>query len=192
MPDNLEIERRFMVDGSQKKPWRQCESQTHIVQYYLNAPDLSLTEHALSYNGIQLVVLDDNQYNQFVSDSEWTVRIRFSDELTYLTIKGRRTMATAVEFEWSLERATAEHLLTLADFPAIEKTRFNWRGVDGLLWEVDEFIGRFDGLIVAEIELLNEEQSVILPLWLGRELTGKHAWSNARLAARGDWQSITD
>ena len=66
--------------------------------------------------------------------------------------------------------------------PHVEKTRYYWTGEDDLIWEVDEFEGGLAGLILAEVELKDENQPVILPPWLGMELTGLSNWSNASLA----------
>ena len=84
--------------------------------------------------------------------------------------------------EWEIESSLAENIAASNDFPHVEKVRFCCAGEDGLVWEVDEFEGGLAGLILAEVELENETQEVVLPKWLGMELTGLHSWSNAALA----------
>ena len=64
----------------------------------------------------------------------------------------------------------------------MEKTRYYWSGADKTVWEIDEFEGGLAGLILAEVELDSENQTIELPSWLGLELTGLANWSNAALA----------
>ena len=72
--------------------------------------------------------------------------------------------------------------LNLEGLPTVIKTRYLWNGEDGLLWEVDEFEGSLSGLVIAEVELEEEDQEVIIPSWVGLELTHLKGWSNAALA----------
>ena len=62
------------------------------------------------------------------------------------------------------------------------KTRYYWRGLDNLLWEIDEFEGILGGLVIAEVELENEDQEIIIPDWTNIELTHLPGWSNASLS----------
>ena len=73
-------------------------------------------------------------------------------------------------------------LLAKGPFPHVEKTRYMWKGEDGLLWEIDEFEGVLAGLVLAEVELKRPDEAVAIPAWMGQEITGLASWSNRSLA----------
>ena len=110
-----------------------------------------------------------------------TWRIRLSDDTVILTAKGRRVGATATEYEWNLS-LELYNSLSLDNLPSIEKIRHYWTGADGLMWEVDEFEGSIAGLIIAEVELDKEDREVVIPEWVGLELTNLSGWSNSSLS----------
>jgi CYTH domain-containing protein len=100
-----------------------------------------------------------------------TVRIRIIGDRGYLTIKGKATGRSRSEFEYTIPVADAREMLqTLCVRPFIEKTRYKISQGD-LIWEVDEFTGANQGLIIAEVELESEEQEIELPDWIDREVT---------------------
>ena len=117
------------------------------------------------------------------SDPARTVRVRIAGDEAFLTIKGATTGATRAEFEYAIPVAEAQQLLALSDGPAVEKLR-HLRVVDGLTWEVDEFLGANAGLVVAEIELAREDKPFTRPDWLGAEVTGDARYVNANLAVK--------
>jgi len=78
--------------------------------------------------------------------------------------------------------ADAQALLELVDGPRIEKIRHRIT-VAGMLWEVDEFLGDNAPLVVAEIELPNEDHPFEKPDWLGEEVTHDSRYFNSALAA---------
>ena len=185
MEEHLEIERRFFVDQGSEKPWRVLEASSKVIQYYLDADLLRLQGHTLVYNEVvEIIQLEEEKRVIFLREKDWTVRIRFRDERTTLTLKGRRTNATAAELEWNIERDLGERIVMQREHPFVEKRRYLWSGVDGFVWEVDEFEGELSPLVLAEVELPAEDASVELPAWLGEEITGDHSWSNASLAHR--------
>jgi CYTH domain-containing protein len=112
---------------------------------------------------------------------ERTVRIRVAGELGFLTIKGASTGASRAEFEYEIPLADAKQLLALCDGPLIEKYRRNITFA-GMLWEVDEFLGDNQGLVVAEIELESESQSFSKPDWIGEEVTQDARYYNSNLS----------
>lgn len=116
-------------------------------------------------------------------DPARTVRVRIAGEQAFLTIKGATTGATRAEFEYAVPLADAQQLLALADGPVVEKVR-HLCVVDGMTWEVDEFLSANAGLVVAEIELQSEDQPFTRPAWLGAEVTGDARYVNANLAVR--------
>lgn len=112
---------------------------------------------------------------------ERTVRVRIEDDKAMLTVKGRNRGATRAEWEYPLPVADAQAMLdTLCERPVIEKYRYRipWQG---MLWEVDEFLGENAGLVVAEIELASEHQDFVKPEWVGEEVTHDPRYFNANL-----------
>ena len=99
-----------------------------------------------------------------------------------LTIKGMGSASgmSRYEFETEIPVSDADHLLSLCDQPLIEKTRYKYDH-GGLVWEVDEFHGVNDGLVVAEVELESEEQTFDKPDFIGEEVTGQTKYYNMRL-----------
>lgn len=114
---------------------------------------------------------------------ERTVRVRVLGERAFLTIKGPTAGATRAEFEYAIPPDDARQLLGLCERPLIEKTRYAVPH-GGLVWEVDEFHGANQGLVVAECELQAEDQAVDKPEWVGEEVTGDARYFNSSLVAR--------
>jgi len=114
---------------------------------------------------------------------ERTVSVRTVGDVGWLTIKGLTRGATRTEFEYAVPLADATQMLNeLCEQPLIEKTRYRIPHA-GLVWEVDEFAGVNEGLIVAEVELSSEDQQVELPAWVDAEVSGDPRYFNANLVA---------
>lgn len=111
-----------------------------------------------------------------------TVRVRLSGEKAFLTIKGINSGATRAEYEYEIPVSHAEELLKICDGPILEKNRYAL-DCNGLIWEVDEFLGENEGLIVAEVELKSEDQSFECPNWVGPEVTEDSRYFNSNLCA---------
>ena len=124
---------------------------------------------------IQQAYLASSEYN--------TVRIRIAADQAYLTIKGRSLDGglSREEFEYPVPVDDARRILKLARPGRIEKTRYIVP-FGGFTWEVDCFGGALDGLIIAEVELQNPQQSPELPPWIGREVTGDRRYYNSALS----------
>ena len=116
-------------------------------------------------------------------DPARTVRVRIAGDKAFLTIKGATCGATRAEFEYDVPVADAQALLALSDGPVVEKFR-HLVPFEGMTWEVDEFLGANAGLVVAEIELVDEGQAFASPAWLGDEVTSDGRYVNANLAVR--------
>lgn len=115
-------------------------------------------------------------------DADCTVRVRIAGPAAWLTVKGKPTHLTRAEYEYPVPVCDASRMLE--DFAAgklIRKTR-NFLLVDGAEWVVDEFHDANQGLIMAEIELPDEEAPVSVPSWLGQEVSTDQRFSNAYLA----------
>lgn len=110
-----------------------------------------------------------------------TVRVRIRDDRGYLTVKGPARGLTRFEWEKEIPADEARQLLALCEPGAIDKTRHLVPASDGHVWEVDEFHGDNEGLVVAEIELASEDESFVRPAWLGAEVTGDRRYYNSSL-----------
>lgn len=112
-----------------------------------------------------------------------TVRIRVKEDQGFLTVKGMGNENGTTRFEWETEISVkeAEALLELAEPGTIDKVRYDVQ-VGEHLFEVDEFFGENEGLVVAEIELTEEDESYEKPSWLGKEVTGQPQYYNAQLS----------
>jgi len=115
------------------------------------------------------------------NDINRTVRVRIAGNTAFLTIKGPSIGVSRAEFEYAIPLDHAEQLLKLCEGPLIEKNR-HFINYDGLVWEVDEFLGENSGLVVAEIELKSDKQAFERPHWLGHEVTGDSRYFNSNLA----------
>jgi len=118
------------------------------------------------------------------ADAGGSMRVRIAGERGWLTVKGRVEGATRLEYEYPIPvQDAAEMLERLCGGALIEKMRYRVPHAD-LVWEVDEFAGENAGLVIAEVELVREDQPVVLPTWVGQEVTGDPRYYNTRLAVQ--------
>jgi adenylate cyclase len=118
-------------------------------------------------------------------EPERTVRVRLSGTRAFLTVKGvpSDSGASRAEFEYEISaRDAGEMLDRLTLRPQIEKIRYRLNA-GRLVWEIDVFDGENAGLVVAEVELPSEGMAVILPNWIGEEVTGDPRYYNANLVS---------
>ena len=149
-----EIERKFLVAGDYKS---EAYAAVRITQGYLSRVP------------------------------ERVVRIRIKGDKGFITIKGTANDTGLSRYEWEKEipLADAQSLLKLAEPGVIDKTRHLIKNTDGKhTWEVDEFHGDNEGLIMAEIELESESDLFDKPSWLGKEVTGDKRYYNAFLSEK--------
>lgn len=112
------------------------------------------------------------------------VRVRIAGERAFVTFKSKVTNTRRNEYEYEIPLSDARSMLDTMCLPnKIEKLRYKIYH-DGNLWEVDEFKGTNEGLVVAEIELTSEEQEFVKPSWLGEEVTEDSRYLNAYLAIK--------
>ncbi|GAB3537311.1 CYTH domain-containing protein [Noviherbaspirillum agri] len=115
------------------------------------------------------------------SAPERIVRVRIEGNTAMLTIKGRTSGMTRSEWEYPVPMQDAQVFLDkLCERPIIEKYRYRIP-FEGLVWEVDEFLGENAGLVVAEVELKSEQQAFARPEWIGDEVTHDARYFNANL-----------
>lgn len=111
-----------------------------------------------------------------------TVRIRIAGDRAFITVKGTTTGYSRQEYEYPIPVVDAARMLdSLCQSGLIEKRRYLYPFA-GHTWEIDEFMGDNEGLIVAEVELQSESEAVQLPPFIGREVTGDPRYYNACLA----------
>ena len=117
------------------------------------------------------------------STPERTVRVRIKGDTGYLTIKGKSNETGLSRFEWEKEipLAEAKTLLLLCEKGIIEKKRYEVP-VGKHLFEVDEFFGENEGLLLAEVELQSESEFFEKPHWLGDEVTQDQRYYNSYLS----------
>ena len=151
----MEIERKYLVTSD-------CYKELAVARYHIRQGYIS-------------------------REKTGTVRVRITDDKAYLTIKGKPAAGHFARYEWEkeIDVQEAEELMNLCQGTVIDKTR--WivpaETVDNLqlIWEVDEFHGKHEGLVVAEIELDNEEQSFEKPAFIGDEVTHDPRYYNANM-----------
>lgn len=113
---------------------------------------------------------------------ERTVRVRIKGDKGFITIKGIGNESGASRYEWEKEIPTSEveDLLKICEPGVIDKTRFVVKVAEHT-FEVDEFYGENEGLVLAEVELADENEKFVKPEWLGQEVTGDVKYYNSML-----------
>ena len=158
----MEIERKYLVTSD-------CYKELAVARYHIRQGYIS-------------------------REKTGTVRVRITDDKAYLTIKGKPAAGHFARYEWEkeIDVQEAEELMKLCQGTVIDKTRWIIPAETGdnlqltvdnlqLIWEVDEFHGKHEGLVVAEIELDNEEQSFEIPDFIGDEVTHDPRYYNANM-----------
>jgi len=155
-----EIERKFLVD---RATWQACVVQQahqckHFAQGYLN----DMTQ----------------------AQAKSSVRIRIEDDQANINIKSLEIGLSRDEYEYPIDLNDAKKMLsTLTVGPVIEKYRY-YVTFESHLWEVDVFLGDNDGLIVAEVEMDSEHETVALPAWVSQEVTQLPRFYNISLSQK--------
>lgn len=113
---------------------------------------------------------------------ERTVRVRLKGDKGYITIKGIGNASGITRYEWEKEIpiSEAEDLLKICEPGLIDKIRYHVK-LGKHTFEIDEFYGENQGLVVAEVELVAENENFIKPTWLGEEVTGDSKYYNSML-----------
>ena len=133
-------------------------------------------------------ISESNSNNRIVqgylnSDPSRTVRVRIKGEQGFLTIKGKGNASGTTRFEWEkeIDVAETESLLLLCEKGIIDKIRYEIL-VGKHTFEVDVFSGENQGLVMAEVELSEENEFFEKPKWLGIEVTGDKRYFNSYLS----------
>lgn len=125
---------------------------------------------------------DGEFYRQgyLLTDPTKTIRVRQTSEKGFLTIKGISVGASRAEFEYEIPHEEAKELLDQFSVSELSKIRYKIL-YENKLWEVDEFLGENEGLMVAEIELESEYETFSIPKWIVEEVTGEEKYYNSNL-----------
>ncbi|MCB9014929.1 MAG: CYTH domain-containing protein [Lentimicrobiaceae bacterium] len=135
-----------------------------------------------AYRSLAKPVLYRQGYLAVLSDK--IVRVRTAGTKAYITIKAKVSVLTRKEYEYEIPLADAETMLNeMCMGPLIEKYRYKIF-YEGFVWEVDEFLGDNNGLVVAEIEVKSENQDFPIPLWVDTEVTGDPRYLNSNLSKK--------
>ncbi len=117
----------------------------------------------------------------YLRKGDTTVRVRIAGDRAFLTIKGPSSGCRRLEYEYPVPESDAREILdSLCVGPIIQKTRY-LVSAHGKTWEIDEFHGDNAGLLLAEIELEAEDETISLPPWIGREVTDDPRYYNVNL-----------
>jgi len=123
------------------------------------------------------------QQGYIASGKGRTVRVRIRDEKGYLTIKGPsgKEGLARYEFEKEIPLSDAQDLMLICEPGIIDKHRYLVKAEDGHIWEVDEFHGDNEGLIMAELEMKSEDEPYMAPAFIGKEVTGDRRFYNSHM-----------
>jgi len=135
--------------------------------------------------------LKGKYYSQgYIYSENAVVRIRISEDSAYISIKGATHGISRLEYEYKIPMDEAKELLhNFCSGSCVEKIRY-LSDVDGHTWEIDEFLGKNSGLLMAEIELSSEDEKFTLPGWAEKEVSQDPRYYNSNLAKHPftEWQ----
>ncbi len=124
-------------------------------------------------------------------DINRVVRVRIAGENAYLTIKGKPLGIQRAEFEYEIPKNDGDELIKMCHDFVVQKERYT-QEFGGLLWEIDVFQGSNKGLVIAEVELNDAEQEIVIPPWVGKEVSMIPKYNNSKLAVKPflSWRKV--
>lgn len=137
-------------------------------------------------------LVDSNKWNKtgnqikmqqayLLIENDKVIRVRIANTKAFLTIKGNLEGITRDEFEYEIPLDDARSLLSMRVGATVSKTRYV-ETINGKVWETDVFEGENQGLIVAEIELNDENEQFIKPDWATDEVSTDVRYYNFNLS----------
>ena len=123
------------------------------------------------------------------NEIEKSIRIRVKDDQAFITVKGKQRGISRHEFEYEIPVSDAKEMIRLFADSTIEKLRYEIP-TNQHVWEVDVFKGKLTGLVLAEIELTNENDLFDLPNWVGQEVSTDPNYLNANLIHLDKWEKV--
>jgi len=129
------------------------------------------------------------QQSYLSADPKCSVRVRVTEKTAFITIKGESAGISREEFEYNIPFEDGLNLLRLPGTAIIMKRRYEVE-YEGYVWQVDEFLGDNEGLIMAEVELKSDAEQPQWPDWVDREVSGDPRYFNLQLAINPikNWQ----
>ena len=141
---------------------------------------------------VERAALSSSEMRQaYLATGTVSIRVRIAKDRARLTVKGPAHGIRRAEFEYEIPLGDAQEMMaSLRQGVIIEKTRYEL-AEDGLLWEIDVFGGANAPLVVAEVELDDEDIEVAKPAWVGEEVSEDPRFTNASLALNpfGTWDA---
>ena len=107
----------------------------------------------------------------------------FNKETAIISFKEKTSKISKYEFEYNIPLEDAYKMISIANVPFIDKKRHIIH-IDSLKWEIDEFLGKNKGLIIAEVELNTENQLINIPSWIDKEVTNDKKYYNYNLVLK--------
>lgn len=167
---NQEIERKFIVTNPYGAQSETVLCTQTIKQGYLSRADSSIVR----IRWVETVY--PSKHDLFPHS------VSLSRTSGFITVKSANVGITRQEYEYEIPGADADSMLTLlAPAPIITKTRLKIKDEHNQYWDVDFFHGSREGLVLAEIELLFEHQNIILPDWVGEEVSTNPKYFNSNM-----------
>lgn len=123
------------------------------------------------------------------NEIEKSIRIRVKGDQAFITVKGKQEGISRHEFEYEIPVSDAKEMIHLFADSTIEKLRYEIP-TNQHVWEVDVFKGKLTGLVLAEIELTNENDLFDIPEWVGQEVSTNPNYLNANLIHLDKWEKF--
>lgn len=136
--------------------------------------------HHHQWNQLEKPLGNHFRQGYLLTDPQKTIRVRQTDDKGFITIKGISVGASRQEFEYEIPPHEAKELLDQFAISELSKIRYKIM-YENHLWEIDVFFGENEGLIVAEIELQNEDEIFAIPPWIDVEVTSEEKYYNSNL-----------
>ena len=115
-------------------------------------------------------------------DKDFVQRLRiFNDKKAIISLKQNCSGLKRYEFEYEIPLVDARKIISIGNFLSIKKIRHELI-IDNIKWEVDQFLEKNKGLVIAEVELQNEDQKLNLPKWIEKDVTNQNKYYNYNLA----------
>ena len=179
----IEIERTFMVKDVNTHLARE---KKFIRQWYANREDVSIIDGNFVFSGFILnkepLGVWTKQLQKAIERKKPTIRVRITDDVAIICVKGKRKGPSRIEMEWEIDRNVGLKIIENKNWPMVAKNRYYIDSEDGLVWELDQFLGNNEGLWLTEVELPNKNTDFSLPNWVGLEVTEDRKLSSHRLA----------
>ena len=141
-------------------------------------------ERKFTVNEIPKKITNSFVIEQFymLIDKDFVQRLRiFNDKKAIISLKQNCSGLKRYEFEYEIPLVDARKIISIGNFLSIKKIRHELI-IDNIKWEVDQFLEKNKGLVIAEVELQNEDQKLNLPKWIEKDVTNQNKYYNYNLA----------